>query len=148
RELLRRVREVALGAYGHADVPFEKLVAELQPQRDLSRNPLFQVMFSVQNPLKERLNLPGLQISRVLTQVTTTQFDLSLALRDTPLGLLGWLEYNTDLFDEATARRLVGQYQVLLASAVADPDARIGNLPLLTEAERWQVLVEWNGAGA
>jgi amino acid adenylation domain-containing protein len=148
RELLRRVREAALGAYGHADVPFEKLVAELQPQRDPSRNPLFQVMFSLQNPLKETLSLPGLQITHFLTPVTTTQFDLSLALRETPHGLIGSLEYNTDFFDETTARRMVRQYQGLLAATPASLDTRIANLPLLTEAERRQVLFEWNRPGA
>jgi amino acid adenylation domain-containing protein len=145
REFLRRVREAALGAYAHADVPFEKLVAELQPQRDPSRNPLFQVMFALQNPLREVLELPGLHISRVLIRSATTQFDLSLSIRETPRGLLGGLEHSTDLFDETTAQRMIGHYQRLLEGALSNPDQRIGALRLLTDAERRQVLVGWSG---
>jgi amino acid adenylation domain-containing protein len=148
RGFLKSGREAALGAYAHADLPFEKLVAELQPQRDQSRNPLFQVMFALQNPLREKLELPGLQISRVPIQTTTTQFDLSLSIRETPQGLLGWLEYSTDLFDEMTAQRMVGHYQRVLEGALAKPDQRVGDLPLLSETERRQILVEWSGQGA
>jgi amino acid adenylation domain-containing protein len=148
RQVLRRVREAALGAYAHPDLPFEKLVAEVQPVRDPSRNPLFQVMFALQNPLKESLKLPDLQISRMPIPTTTTQFDLSLVLRETPHGLLGWLEHDTDLFDEATAQRMAAVYQRLLGSALANPERRIADLPLLGEAERRQVLVEWAGPRA
>jgi amino acid adenylation domain-containing protein/non-ribosomal peptide synthase protein (TIGR01720 family) len=144
RELLRRVREAALGAHRHPDLPFEKLVAELQPQRDPSRNPLFQVMFALQNMPLAPLELPGLTVSRLETEEVSSTFDLSLTLRETARGLDGWCEYDTDLFQGATIRRLLAHYQRLLEGAVADPGCRIADLPLLTCPERQQIVVEWN----
>jgi amino acid adenylation domain-containing protein/non-ribosomal peptide synthase protein (TIGR01720 family) len=144
RELLGRVRQAALGAYAHPDLPFEKLVAELQPRRDPSRNPLFQVMFALQNMPLTRLELPGLIVSRVDTEEISSTFDLSLSLRETPQGLAGWCEYDTDLFDGATITRLIGHFQHLLEGIVADPGCCTGDLPLLTSAERHEIVVEWN----
>lgn len=144
RELLRRVREVSLGAYDHQDMPFEKLVEVLQPERDLSHTPLFQVMFALQNAPMATLELPGLTWNPVEVESGTAKFDLTLFLTETGQGLTGKLEYNTDLFDAATMIRMAGHFQTLLAGIVADPEQRLLELPLLTEAERRQLLVEWN----
>ena len=143
-ELLARVRENALEAYAHQELPFEKLVEALKPQRDPSRNPLTQVMFALQNVPGGQLNLPGVDCSRVTLSTGTAKFDLTLALSEHADGLRGELEYATDLFDAATIERLVGHWRVLLEGIVADPEQRISQLPLLTEAERHQLLVEWN----
>ena len=145
RELLGRVREVALGAYAHQDLPFEKLVEELQPERDLSRNPLFQVMFALQNVPRHTLKLAGLEVSSVAVGTGTAKFDLSLSvLEEQRGGLRASLEYNTDLFDAATTERMLGHWRNLLEGVVADPEQRISELPLLTQAERHQLLVGWN----
>jgi amino acid adenylation domain-containing protein len=144
RELLRRVREVALGAYAHQDLPFERLVEELQPERDLSRNPLFQVMFDLQNAPLPALDLPDLTVQPLTVDYGTAKFDLTLSVQETAQGLNGLLEYNTDLFDEATIMRLAGHFQTLLEGITADPAQPIGTLPLLTEAERQYLLVDWN----
>ena len=148
RELLGRVREVALGAYAHQDLPFEKLVEELQPERDMSHTPLFQVMFVFQNTPMEVLELPDLTLSPLEIETRIAQFDLALFMEDIEQGLIEVLEYNTDLFDAATIARLLGHFQALLESIVANPDQRLSDLPLLTEAERRQLLVEWNDTQA
>jgi amino acid adenylation domain-containing protein len=144
RELLRRVREVALEAYAHQDLPFERLVEEVQPERTLSYSPLCQVIFALQNAPSHALELAGLTISPVEIDTGTAKFDLSLFLREEEDGLRGTLEYNTDLFEAATVRRMREHYQTLLAGIVANPDERIATLPLLTAIERQQLLVEWN----
>jgi amino acid adenylation domain-containing protein/non-ribosomal peptide synthase protein (TIGR01720 family) len=147
RELIDRVREVALEASAHQDLPFEKLVDELQPERDLSRTPLFQVVFVMQNTPRQALELPGLTLTPLEVEGETTKFDLILAIRETAAGLLGQVSYNTDLFEDSTISRLLGHYRTLLAAAVARPDLRLSNLPLLTEAERHQLLA-WNSGQA
>ena len=144
RELLERVREVALGAYAHQELPFEKLVEQLHPERDLSRNPLFQVMFILQNTPSKSLELKGLKAERLDIETQTAKFDLTLSLTDRGKGLAGSLEYNADLLDRETAERLVGHYWRLLEGAVDNPDEEVSKLPLLTERERQQILVEWN----
>ncbi len=144
RELLARVREMALSAYEHQEMPFEQLVAELQPERDLSRNPLIQVMFTLQNAPVPVMEFAGLTLSPVEFDSGMTKFDLILTLSETPEGLTGRLEYNTDLFDAATIAKMVRYFQTLLTGIVSDPDQSILNLPLLTTAERHQLLVEWN----
>ena len=138
------MREAALGAYDHQDLPFEKLVAELKPERDLSRNPLFQVVFAVQNAPFEDLRLPGLTLSVFQTEVVTTRFDLECHVWECEEGLKLIFYYNTDLFDAATIVRMAGHFQTVLEGIVAEPDRSISTLPLLTEAERHQLLVEWN----
>ncbi|HYH45172.1 MAG TPA: condensation domain-containing protein, partial [Thermoanaerobaculia bacterium] len=143
RELLGRVREMALEAQSHQEVPFERLVEELAPRRDMSRSPLFQVMFVLQNTAQELLELPGLRLERLDVETTTTKFDLTLALRQGAEGLSGSMEYDTSLFEAATMRRWLGHLETLLAAAVADPGRRISELPLLSEAERTQLLGEW-----
>src|SRR6185369_3345222 len=140
RELLRRVREVALGAYEHQDVPFEKLVEELQPERDQSRQPLFQVMFNLQAAPPDEPAARGLTIT---TQDigNQTRFDLEFHLWVVPEGLAGPLIYNTDLFERATIVRMLSHLQTLLEGIAANPDARLSELPLLTKEEQRQARV-------
>jgi amino acid adenylation domain-containing protein len=145
-ELLARVREAALGAYAHQDLPFEKLVEELQPARDLSHNPLFQVLFSLQNLPGGDLSLSGLTWGGLSFKSSTARFDLSLDLAESPEGLVGDCEYNTDLFDAATVERLLGSYQTLLEGVVAGPERRLSDLPLLAGRELRLLLEEWNGS--
>ena len=144
REVLSRVREVALGAYDHQDLPFEKLVEELQPERDLSRVPLSQVFFALQNVPQEALKLPNLALERQNVEGGTVKFDLSLFMFEEEQGLKGRLVYNADLFDDTTIERMLGHLQTLLRGIVEDPDQRLSELPLLSEAERHQLLFEWN----
>jgi amino acid adenylation domain-containing protein len=144
RELLRRVRDVCLGAYAHQDLPFEKLVEELQPKRDLSRSPLFQVMFLLQNAPSHTPKLTGLSVGRIGVDTGTSKFDLTLGLAERDQKLVGFFEYNTDLFDQSTTQRMAGHFERLLQGIVANLDQPIFKLPLLTEAERHQLLVEWN----
>jgi len=149
RELLDRVRQEALRAYAHQDLPFEKLVEEIQPERDMSRNPLFQVMFVLQDAPRQDVELPGLVFgSAEEVHTGTAKFDLTLIVKDTGEGLIGSLEYNTDLFDAATIARMAKQYQILLEGVVAHPDRPIWDLPLFSTTERHQMLVEWNDTGA
>ncbi|MGA3164142.1 MAG: amino acid adenylation domain-containing protein [Verrucomicrobiota bacterium] len=144
RELLRRVREVCLGAYGHQDLPFDRLVEELHLKRDLSRNPLFQVMFVLHHASLRAVELPGMTLSPVEGDSETAHFDLTLQILDTEQGLTAAFVYNTDLFEAATITRMLGHFQTLLEAMVADPEQRLADLPLLTETERQQLLVEWN----
>ncbi len=144
KALLAQVQEMALEAYAHQDLPFEKLVDELQPGRDLSRSPIFQVMFVLQNIPMEALDLPGLTLSTVNVAHKTAKFDLALSMEDSDRGLGGAFEYNTDLFDAATIARLADHFQTLLEGIVAHPGQRLLDLPLLSEAEHDQLLLEWN----
>jgi len=144
RELLKRVREVALGAYAHQEIPFEKLVEELQPERALNRQPLFQVMLVMQNAPRPVLELGEVRLSGVELAHQTAKFDLTLELGESAQGLRGTFEYNTDLFAEATIRRLVGHWEVLLGAIVKDAEQRITELPLLTAGEEHELLLEWN----
>jgi non-ribosomal peptide synthetase component F len=138
RELLRRVREVCLGAYAHQDVPFEKLVDELQPKRELGRAPLFQVKLVLQNAPVSRLDLPDLKLSVMKNETRAAKLDLVLLLSEGTDGIGGELEYNTDLFDAATIQQMIGRFEVLLHSIVAQPDARLDELEILTDAEKEQ----------
>jgi len=125
RELLGRVRKVCLEAYAHQDLPFEKLLEELQPQRDLGRTPLFQVMFVLQNAPSSNLKLPGLQVSHLAAQKERSEFDLTLWMSEWGEVIAGSLEYSTDLFEEATINRMLGHFQTLLEGLVAHPDRRL-----------------------
>jgi amino acid adenylation domain-containing protein len=144
RELLERVREVALGAYTHQDIPFEKLVEHLQPERELNRNPLFQVMFEIQNFAEESVRLPGLTIAPVFIENTTAKFDLTLLVSESEEGLIAKFEYSTDLFDAVTIERLGQHFQTLLTGMVARPEQSFADVPLLTGAEQRQLLDQWN----
>nr|WP_211178745.1 non-ribosomal peptide synthetase [Brasilonema octagenarum] len=147
-ELLGRVREVALGAYAHQNLPFEMLVEALQPERDLSYTPLFQVMFALQNASTSQVELTGLTVTPLITEGTTAKFDLTLIMQNTATGLVGFWEYNTDLFDASTIERLTGHFVTLLEGIIANPQQQISQLPLLTAAEQQQLLVEWNDTQA
>ncbi|HEX4495131.1 MAG TPA: amino acid adenylation domain-containing protein [Thermoanaerobaculia bacterium] len=142
RQLLARAREVCLDAWAHQDVPFEKLVEELRPQRGLAHAPFFQVMLTVQNAPSRPFELPGLAIGFLEVATGGAKFDLTLALQESEGSLAGTLEYNVELFDEATMERLLGHLLRLSAAAVIDPEARLSTLPLLSPAEGQQLLVE------
>ncbi|BAZ08945.1 amino acid adenylation domain protein [Calothrix sp. NIES-4071] len=143
-QLLSRVREVTLGAYAHQDLPFEELVEALQPKRSLSHSPLFQVMFTFENTSASSLDLRELTVSSLPVEIPIAKFDLTLSMQDTAFGLIGVWEYSTDLFDADTITRMAGHLQTILEAIVVNPKAEISKLPLLTEAERQQLLVEWN----
>ncbi len=148
RALLDQVKQTAVGAYARQDLPFEKLVEELQPQRDLKRNPLFQVMFQFQNAAPPQPHLNGLSTKRVKIPTETAKFDLLLLVREQDDALLCVMEYNSDLFDGETIERMLSNYATLLESIVTDPDARVADLALLTTAQRKQILIEWNATKA
>ncbi|MHC5852384.1 non-ribosomal peptide synthase/polyketide synthase [Nostoc sp.] len=143
-ELLPRIREVALSAYAHQDLPFEMLVEALQPERDMSHTPLFQVMFALQNAPMSEIELTGLTVSSLPIESSTAKFDLTLSMENTSTGLVGGWEYNTDLFDSSTIERMTGHFACLLEGIVANPSDRISQLPMLTASEQQQLLVEWN----
>ena len=142
RVLLRRVREVTIEGVAHEELPFDFLVRELQPERTLTHNPLFQALLTLEPPL------PVLECGWTLTQMDVetgiSKFDLSLEMDNRPEGLIGRFEYNGDLFDSATIQRMSAQWQTLLEGIVADPGQTISALPLLPEAERRQLLDDWN----
>jgi len=158
RDFLGLVREVTLGAYAHQDLPFEKLVEELHPERSPNRHPLFQVVFGLQNAPVDELELPGLKLSSFHLETQTTRFDLELHLWEAAdkfrsrygehwqdsEGLRGVAVYNPDLFDDVTIARMLKHFKTLLESIVANPEQGIANLPLLSEDEVNQLLIEWN----
>ncbi|WP_309730032.1 non-ribosomal peptide synthetase, partial [Chamaesiphon sp. OTE_75_metabat_556] len=143
-ELLLRVRSMAMDAYAHQDLPFEMLVETLQPERDLSHSPLFQVDFVLQNEPLAQVELDGLTVSQLSTANATAKFDLTLGMEYTATGLRGGWEYNTDLFDRRTIERLAGHFVTLLEAIVMNPQARISQLSMLTAVEQRQLLIEWN----
>ncbi|MEM9980360.1 MAG: condensation domain-containing protein, partial [Cyanobacteria bacterium P01_D01_bin.2] len=142
--LLEQIKTTTLAAYDHQDLPFEKLVEALQPERDLSHSPLFQVKFRLENAPQATLSLPGLTFKRLPQAVTTAKLDLSVDLYETPNGIVGGFEYNCDLFKPDTIQRMVQHFQTLLAAIVAAPDQPIAELPMITAAERQQQLTNWN----
>jgi hypothetical protein len=144
RDLLSRVRERALEAYAHQDLPFEKLVEELQPERDMSRNPLFQVVFALQSSPMAQREIGDLTFSVMLPDTRTTRFDLEVHVREEQEGLEVWFVCNTDLFEAETIRRMLGHYQRLLECMVVDPEQPVSALELLTDVEHHRLLVEWN----
>ena len=144
KEVLRRVREVTLGAYQNQDVPFEKLVEELQPERDLSRSPLFQVMLVLQNNEEQELEMEGLRLSGFGMEGRVAKFDLQIGVRERGEGLEGEISYARDLYEEGTVERMVEHLRMVLEEMVGEGERRMGELSLLRGAEREQVLVEWN----
>ena len=144
RELLSRVRQVALEAYEHQDLPFEKLVEELQPDRDLSHTPVFQVLFQLRNLPTSTLTAGEIALKEVKFERGIAAFDLTLDIVETSQGLVCSFEYNADLFEAATIERMAGHFQVLLSGIAANPEQPVYQLPLLTEPEKHQLLVEWN----
>ena len=143
-ELLGRVRQVALDAYNNQDVPFAQVVEALQPERNLSYSPLFQALLILQNMPAESLNFPGLEVSSMRVEHGTSKYDLTLMVEETEAGLVADFEYNGDLFERETIVRMIGHFQVLLNAIASHPEQAISELPLLTEPERHQLLVEWN----
>ncbi len=141
-ELLRQVRETTLEAQAHADVPFEYVVKESQPERSLSYNPLFQVLFVLE---PQHPALPtGWALTHMDAQTGISKFDLTLIVEDRAEGIIGRFEYSTDLFDATTIQRIIGHWQTLLESIVQNPEQKLLELALLTEAERQCLLIEWN----
>ena len=147
RELLGRVRENALAAWLHQDVPFEKLVEELAPERSLAHAPLFQAVLALQNAPFGKLEIQELRLRPVPIAGTTAKFDLTINLAEHDGELGGTAEYATDLFDAVTVERLLAGFERLLAAAAGEPELRIVELPLLSSGERHQVLAEWNDTG-
>ncbi len=144
RELVSLVREVVLGAFAHQDLPFEILVEELQPERDLSHTPLFQVGFTLQTAATESIDLPELALEPVPIDNGSAKYDITLLMAEGPDGLVGNFEYNTDLFDATTIRRMSAHFLTLLAGVVADPELPLAYAPLLTPAEEELLLTAWN----
>jgi len=144
RELLHRVRDVTFGAYDHQSLPFEKLVAELNPPRSPAKHALFQIMFAFQNHRLAKFDWPGLTLRTVSVDRDIAKFDLSLHIFEKPDALAGDIEYSTDLFDQSTIRRLVSSLTVLLESIVTNAECRVSCLPIMTEEDRNQVLRRWN----
>ncbi|QSJ15009.1 amino acid adenylation domain-containing protein [Nostoc sp. UHCC 0702] len=144
RELLNRVREVTLGAYAHQDLPFEKLVEELHPERDLSYHPFFQVVLSLQNTPIQALELPGLTLSLLEFDSKTAKLDLEFHLWRDWESLKGQMVYSTDLFDDPTITRMLGHFQTLLESIITNPEQHLSDLSLLTVGEQQELLIDWN----
>ncbi len=142
--LLKQVRETTLGAFQHQDLPFEKLVEALAPERSQAHSPLFQALFSLQNTPAESIHLPGLEVEAARVESETTKFDLSLFATERNGELELALRYRTELFDAETTRRMLKQFSLLLETIASDPEQRAADLPLMDAAERGQVLVEWN----
>ncbi|ERT05439.1 non-ribosomal peptide synthase TIGR01720 domain protein [Lyngbya aestuarii BL J] len=150
-DVLKRVREVTSGAYKHQDLPFSKLVEELQPERNLSHNPLFQVMFQFQNEAYQfqnssspELQLPNLQIGQFWIDPESTKFDITWHLIERESEILVVIEYSTDLFKQDTIARMLGHFQMLLSEIIANPQVLLSNLSILTLTEQHQLLTEWN----
>jgi amino acid adenylation domain-containing protein len=144
RELIRREREVALGAYAHQDAPFEKVVEEINPERDLSRSPLFQVMMALQNLGRETSEVRGLKLTEMGEEPGIAEFDLSLMLAEGTEGVTGYLQYSRDLYAGATVARMARHFEHVVAEVVSDAERRVGEIELMSEAERRQIVLEWN----
>jgi amino acid adenylation domain-containing protein len=144
REVLRRARQVTLGAYEHQEVPFERLVAELQPERSLSHSPLFQVMFAQLNAVAGAAALPGLEVSAVEEEIESAKFNLFVMFKATDQSLRVGVNYSTDLFERGTVARMLGHLARVLEQVAADADVRLSRLELLGDAERALVLEAWN----
>ncbi|MFW6206477.1 MAG: non-ribosomal peptide synthetase, partial [Gemmatimonadota bacterium] len=144
RELVRRVHGASIGAHAHQDLPFERLVEELDLERDPSHTPLFQVMLALQNAPEEELDLPGLSARLVPAYSQTAKFDFWVSFSEDGGGLTGLVEANADIFDRSTIERWMRALRILLAEASRAPDRRLGDLPLMEEAEQHQLLAEWN----
>jgi len=148
RRLLARVREAALGAYAHQDLPFEQLVEELRPERHLSHNPIFQIFFVLHYAASGAPGLPGVEVDVPSIDNRTTRGDLLVSLSETGDSLAGLMEYNTDLFDAATIERITGHFVNLMHAVLADRETPLSALPILGEEERRQIVETWNETAA
>jgi len=145
RELLRRVREICLGAYAHQEVPFEKLVEQIQPERDMSHSPLFQVLFVLQNvPRRSTPEMPELRVGSIAADTGTSKFDLTLMMSDVRQELIGGIQYNTQLFTETTILRMIEHFQMLLEGIVSDPNRRLSTFPFMASAQQNQFIDQFN----
>ena len=144
RDVLSRVREVALGAYAHQDLPFERLVEELKPERQMNRQPLFQVMFTFQNTPTPTVEASDLTLSPLSADVHTAKFDLTLTMDESDGFINGSFEYNTDLYDALTISGMLDHFHSILNEAAANPDCGILDLPILSDEERDLLLIKWN----
>ena len=147
-ELLKQVREVTLAGFAHQDLPFEKLVEALQPNRDLSHSPLFQILFALQVISLPELVLPGLRLTTREVNNRTSKYDLMLLIRQSPQSLHASIEYNTDLFDSDFIDSFLSHFIIMLEGVVSDPNQHLSQLPLMNTAERDRILVEWNDSFA
>jgi amino acid adenylation domain-containing protein len=147
-ELIKREKRVALEAYAHQELPFEKLVEEINPDRDLSRSPLFQVMFVLQNTRQESLEIKGLKLTKIGEASESSKFDLMLTLTEEKEAVVGDLSFSGDLFEESTIKRMVGHFERALAEAVRNENQNINDLELLSELEQKQIVLEWNQTSA
>ncbi|HVG22328.1 MAG TPA: amino acid adenylation domain-containing protein [Blastocatellia bacterium] len=144
QELLARVRKTCLEAFAHQDLPFERMVEELQPQRDIGRTPFFQVMFVLQNVRLPDLKLAGLDVSLLEVKNTVSKFDLTLNMAEGPEGIIASFDYSVDLFESSTISRMLRHLRAVLESVAVNPRQRLSEIPMLSDAERQQLLVEWN----
>ncbi|HEV8317836.1 MAG TPA: amino acid adenylation domain-containing protein, partial [Vicinamibacterales bacterium] len=146
RELLARVRQTSLEAFDHQDVPFDHLIDEMGIRRDLSRSPLFQVMFVLQNTPLPKLSVGGLEVEQLKVDRGTSKLDFTLSIEPTSRGLEGFIEYSTDIFDASLMAAMMRHYQQILEGIIAQPDQRVAELPLLTANERDQIVTTWNAS--
>src|SRR6185369_12311972 len=146
RHLLARVRETALEAYAHQDLPFERLVEEMQPVRTPSQTPLFQIVFQVATSSREEPSFRDLEVTGYPVRTENAKFDLSLSVIARPdrLSSSSVIDYRTDLYDAETIRRMLGHWHVLLAGVAAEPDRPVSEIPLIDDAERRRILFDWN----
>ncbi|MCR8844949.1 amino acid adenylation domain-containing protein [Paenibacillus sp. SC116] len=143
-ELLQRVKQVALDNFMHQSVPFEKLIEAINPERTLSHSPLFQVMFTLQNTPEEQVTLDGLRVEQLEIDLQSTKFDLMLGMQEGAQGLSGTFTYSCDLFDLTTIERMSGHFQTLVRGIVSNSNQPLTEIPLLTDEEQHQLLIEWN----
>ncbi len=143
-QLLSQIRGIALEGYAHQDLPFERLVEELHLERSLSYNPIFQVMFALQNAPMQALELPGIRLERAPIFTGTSMFDMSWYTIEVPEGLLLRAEYSTDLFEASTVDRMLEHFRNIVEAVVADPQLALSRIPLQDLAERTQILVDRN----
>jgi amino acid adenylation domain-containing protein len=148
REYLQKVREAALDAYAHQDLPFEYLVEHFQPERNLSHSPLVQVLFSFEKPHQQAIEIPGLTVTILDKENKAAKFDLTLFASDRGSEVVGILEYNVDLFNKDTMERMAGHLLTVLSAVVSNPNQQISDLPLLTRHEQYQMLTAWNATEA
>src|SRR5262245_7688506 len=144
REAIGRERDGALGAYAHQDVPFEKVVEELQPERDLSRHPIFQVTFVYERATEERVAVENLRLSEFGTEFTQAKYDLWLAVVERARGVTAVMECCRALFDATRVRQMLRHLRLLLERMTEDADQKIGEIEILSDQEREQILLEWN----
>ncbi len=147
RQLVGRIRETALDAFSHQDIPFERIVEELRPERDLSRTPVFQVMYGHQNMPFLQMELTGLKIESIKMLSSTAKFDLIITTYSDPRGIHGYVNYNSDLFSGTTVKRMISHLKNILVNAADNPDLNISRIPMMTGEEKSRIVYKWNDTG-